>query len=62
MAAAVDELSHFAQADYLVVNDDFDTALDELAAIFTATRLHLAQQRQRHSGLLATLLDDLVDK
>jgi len=33
MAEAVEEISHYAEADYLVVNDDFDVAIDELKAI-----------------------------
>jgi hypothetical protein len=31
MAAALDELSHYAEFDYLVINDEFATALDALA-------------------------------
>lgn len=32
-AAAIEEISHFREFDYLVVNDDFETALDELTEI-----------------------------
>lgn len=56
MAKAVDEMSHFPEADYLVVNDDFETALGELCAIVTASRLRLDRQQQRHAGLLVSLL------
>ena len=42
--------------DYLVINDDFDTALGELRAIVTGLRLRLAPQAARHRGLLAELL------
>ncbi len=30
MAQAVAEMSHYAEYDYLIVNDDFDTALSDL--------------------------------
>ena len=36
MRDAVSEIEHYDEFDYLIVNDDFDTALNELAAIFTA--------------------------
>lgn len=56
MAAAIDEMSHYAEADYLVVNDDFATALDQLRAIFLAQRLRLARQQTRQETLLSGLL------
>jgi guanylate kinase len=55
MAEAVDEMSHFADADYLVVNDRFETALDEICAIVTAARLRLDSQQRRHGALLQSL-------
>ncbi len=62
MAAAVDEISHYAQADYLVVNDDFDTALQDLVAIIRSTRLKLGYQSHIHAALLADLLAASADK
>lgn len=53
MTQARDELAHYAEYDYLVVNDCFGTALDALAAITAAERLRLEHQLPR----LATLLD-----
>lgn len=55
MAAADEELSHHGEFDYLVVNDDFETALSELSAIVTARRLRLPIQQRRHRDLLADL-------
>jgi len=55
MAQARDELAHFAEYSYLVVNDCFETALAALAAIVTAERQRLAYQRPR----LAALLDPI---
>ncbi len=56
MAQAQSEMSHYAEADYLVINDEFDVALDELTAIFRAQRLKLARQSQRFSNLISELL------
>jgi guanylate kinase len=56
MSAAVDEMTHYAEADYIVVNDNFDTALEELRAILLAGRLRLEKQQQRHRQLLTELL------
>ncbi len=56
MAQAQSEMSHYAEADYLVINDEFATALDELAAIFRAQRLKLERQSQRFSNLIRELL------
>ncbi len=56
MAQAQSEMSHYAEADYLVINDEFDTALDELASIFSAHRLKLARQSQRFRQLISELL------
>jgi len=33
MAAAFEELSHYAEFDYLIINDDFDVALSELTEV-----------------------------
>ena len=56
MAAALDELSHYAEFDYLVINDEFATALDELRAIVIAQRQRRAAQLQRRRELLRALL------
>lgn len=56
MKEAVSEMTHYAEFDYIVINDDFDTALRELASIFTSNRMLLVHQQQRHGDLLAELL------
>ncbi len=56
MAAAVDEMTHFVEYDYLVVNDDFDQALQQLQAIVLASRQQLTKQQVRHQQLLIELL------
>ncbi|WP_213878171.1 guanylate kinase [Pseudomonas sp. dw_358] len=56
MKEAVSEMSHYVEYDFLVINDDFATALEDLKAIFRANRLQQKQQQERHSSLLASLL------
>ena len=56
MRDAVSEMSHFAEFDFLVINDDFDTALEELKAVITANRLRTPLQANRHGEMLNELL------
>ena len=56
MQAARDEISHYAEADFIVVNDDFAHALHELNAIVVAERCSALIQQQRHNTLLQALL------
>lgn len=56
MRQAVEEMSHYAEADYLVINDQFEQALDQLCAVMTAARLRTTSQLQRHRALVAELL------
>jgi guanylate kinase len=56
MAKAVNEMSHYPQADYLVINDQFEAALADLQAIFRSNQLRRKVQEQRNSGLLGALL------
>jgi guanylate kinase len=55
---AVTEMRHYDAADYLIINDNFDIAHREFAAIITSTRLEREVQAQRHAGLLASLLEN----
>ncbi|MCH9742014.1 MAG: guanylate kinase [Proteobacteria bacterium] len=56
MADAVNEMRHYSEFDYLVVNDAFDLALAELTTIFRAQRLRLHRQAAAHQELLASLV------
>lgn len=56
MDAAVAEMSHYVESDYLVINDDFNTALADLEAIVRSHRLSLTSQQLRHQALLSALL------
>lgn len=57
MAAARAEMSHHAEYQQLVINRDFEQALDDLAALFIAARLDQAEQAARHAGLIRSLLE-----
>jgi len=57
MADAVSEMSHYKEFDYLVFNDDFDTASGELMALFRARRLRSEAQQQRYASELRELLE-----
>lgn len=52
MSEAESELSHFNEFDYLIINDDFDTALTQLHSVFIAQRLKLEYQQNQHASLL----------
>jgi guanylate kinase len=49
MAKAIDEMSHWAEYDYVVINRDLDRAFAEVQAILAAERL----KRERQTGLSA---------
>ena len=58
LAAAREEMSHYGEFDYLIVNEHFAVAVDEMCAIFTASRLRREPQVARHSRLITALLAD----
>ena len=56
MQQAQDEMSHYNEFDYLIVNDNFTHALDELITIVKSQSLSTKQQKIRHQDLLKSLL------
>ncbi len=58
MRDAQSEMSHYPEYDYVVINDDFATALDDLAAIFRSERLKLLRQQTSHRVVLDGLLSE----
>lgn len=56
MQDAVTEISHYPEYDYLIVNDDFTTALADLKAIILAKRLKILSQQKTLEVLLTDLL------
>lgn len=56
LAEAHEEMSHYNEADYLVVNDQFDVALQQLIEIVRSNRLKVGPQSLEQAALLADLL------
>jgi guanylate kinase len=56
MAEAVEEMSHYVEADYLVVNQDFEEAVAQLQAIVSCQRLRTPRQQVELAQLLRELL------
>jgi len=53
---AVSDMSHYAEFEFVVVNDDFETALLDLQALVAAQKLRLSASQHRLAPLLADLL------
>ncbi len=56
MREAVSEMSHYVEFDYLVINDDFETAKENLIAIIMGNRMLIEYQLEEHAELLEKLL------
>lgn len=56
MQDAINEMSHYAEFDYLVINDDFDTALIELRSIVLAQRQRLIRLASLKAEMITALL------
>jgi len=56
LTAAREEMRHSGEFDYVIINQEFASALDDLCAIVRASRLRTAQQRVRYKTLLAQLI------
>lgn len=56
MAQAEKEMSHFPEYDYIIINDQFSEALEQLKAIFLSQRLRLENQKLKQEKLLKQLL------
>jgi guanylate kinase len=56
MAAALEEMSHYHASDYLIINDQFATALAQLHTIMAAQHLRTQQQSAAQAKLLEALL------
>ncbi|MCL5043419.1 MAG: guanylate kinase [Gammaproteobacteria bacterium] len=58
MAQATEEMRHYTEYDYVVINDDFNIALDDLQAILRAGRLQCPTQHASQASLIGALLSD----
>jgi len=57
MCMAVDEMKHYSEYEFLVINDDFDEALAELLSIVSSQRLLMGRRQQSHADLINQLLN-----
>lgn len=58
MNEAVSEMSHYDEYDYIVINYNFEKALEELHSIFKAGRLRHEVQSKAHKNMIAGLLGE----
>lgn len=56
MSKAIDEMIHYDEFDYLVINNHFHTALEELHTIFASHRLKLENQQAKHANLIKEMI------
>jgi guanylate kinase len=56
MQRARKEMSHYKDFDYLIINDDFNNAADDLIAIVKSKRVSMGCQIKRQQKLLSFLL------
>jgi len=55
LLAAGSEMAHANEADYVIINEDFTAALEQLKDVVRATRLRVSSQKARHSELFIEL-------
>ena len=56
LAKAREEMKHYEYYDYLIINQDFATAMNQLVAVFVAQRLTRPVQEIRHKSLIKKLI------
>ncbi|MCF6288372.1 MAG: guanylate kinase [Proteobacteria bacterium] len=56
MKKSIYEISHYHEADYLIINDDFEDALKGLKTIVRAHRLETAKQAAINAAIIKRLL------
>jgi guanylate kinase len=55
LQAARGEIAHLAEFDYVIINNNFDDAVEDLVSILRAARLRTAAQVSRHGDLINSL-------
>ena len=58
MALAKQEMQHYGEFDYIVINDNFDQAVLEVRSIVISRRLEREVQKKRYSTLIQGLLNE----
>ncbi len=59
MMQARNEMSHYHEFDYLIINDIFENALTDLKAVIRSRRLLTSLQSLQHEDLIKNLLQDV---
>ncbi len=57
MSEAKEQISHYDEFDYLIINDNFEQALSEIITIFRADRLRRHRQAVIHHALIERLIN-----
>lgn len=58
MSAAREEISHYKEFDYIVINDDFEQALAEIKAIITTTNLGGCRQKAFYDDFVGKIINE----
>jgi guanylate kinase len=56
MDEAIEQISHYQEFDYLIINDQFAQTLTELKSLILTFRLRQTLQCQHHKELIESLL------
>lgn len=56
MSKAMNEISHYDEYDYVIINDNFEQALSDLQGILRAEKLTLTYQQRENKALINELL------
>lgn len=56
LALAQQEMAHYVNYDFVVINDDFNKAVEDLRAIVRSQRLRINQATSAHQGMIQDLL------
>ena len=56
MSKAMNEISHYDEYDYMIINDNFEQALSDLQGILRAEKLTLTYQQRENKALINELL------
>ncbi|PWQ93048.1 guanylate kinase [Leucothrix pacifica] len=57
VAQAKEDVTHFVDYDHVIINDDFDIALDNLRSVFKSQRTNLDKVQLRNPAFFSALLN-----
>lgn len=60
MVAADREMSHYSDAEYLIINDDFNQALYDLECVIHSQSMKLERQKLKYSKLIDSISQETV--